>query len=192
MTVDASGRLGPAIETARLILRPPISADFDGFCRFHGDPRSTEYIGGIQPPSVVWRTMRAGVGAWYLDGFNFFSVIEKSSGEWIGRIGPLYPLEWPGREVGWGLCSSHWGKGYAREAAIAAMNFVFDDLGWDKVVHTIDPKNTRSALVAIALGSEKIGPCKLPDPFAHLPVEIWGQSKKQWQDNRKRLSESGT
>ena len=189
MNIPTSAGPGPSIETARLILRPPIAEDFEGFCRFHSDPQSMQYIGGVQSPSVVWRTMRAGVGSWYLDGFHFFSVVEKASGEWIGRIGPLYPHQWPGREVGWGLCSSHWGKGYAREAAIAAMDYVFDGLGWETVIHTIDPQNKRSAALAEALGSSNLGPGKLPDPFASFPIDIWGQSRKEWQTNRRQLAE---
>ena len=132
--------------------------------------------------------MRTIAGGWALDGFYFFSVLEKSSGAWIGRVGPLNPLGWPGPEVGWGLCSSHWGKGYAREAAIAAMNYVFDDLGWEKVVHCIAPQNTRSAFVAKALGSSKIGPGILPDPFGHFETDVWGQSREQWRQNRLRIA----
>ena len=189
MNITTSTGLGPSIETTRLILRPPIAEDFEGFCRFHSDPKSMQFIGGVQPPSVVWRAMRSTAGAWYLDGFNFFSVIEKSSGQWIGRIGPLYPHQWPGREVGWGLCSSHWGKGYAREAAIAAMDFVFDYLGWETVIHTIDPQHLRSAALAKALGSKNLGPGELPEPFASFPVDIWGQSKQDWQVNKLQFAQ---
>jgi RimJ/RimL family protein N-acetyltransferase len=176
------------IETERLILRPPIEGDFAGFCAFHGDTETTQYIGGVQTPPVVWRTMRAIAGGWALDGFYWFSVIEKTSGAWIGRVGPLNPLGWPGPEVGWGLLRSYWGRGYAREAATAAMNFAFDELGWDRVIHTIDPSNTKSASLAKALGSEMVGPGKLPDPFGHLPINIWAQSKEQWQRNSFRTS----
>jgi RimJ/RimL family protein N-acetyltransferase len=190
MTITACRGLGPSIETDRLILRPPIAADFEGFCRFHSDPQATQYIGGLQSPAVVWRTMRVGAGAWHLDGFHFFSVLEKSSGDWIGRIGPLYPHQWPAREVGWGLCSSHWGKGYAREAAVAAMDYVFEELGWEDVIHTIDPRNIKSAAVAKALRSSNRGPGKLPDPFASLPVDIWGQSREEWRINRQRLAQA--
>jgi RimJ/RimL family protein N-acetyltransferase len=185
VNITTSAGLGLSIETERLVLRPPIAADFEGFCRFHSDPRSTQYIGGVQSPPVVWRTMRASAGSWYLDGFHFFSVLEKTSGDWIGRIGAIYPHQWPGREVGWGLCSSHWGKGYAREATIAVMDYVFDDLGWERVIHTIDPQNMRSATLAKALGSSNLGPGKLPDPFASFPIDIWGQSREEWHANRR-------
>jgi RimJ/RimL family protein N-acetyltransferase len=176
---------GPTIETERLVLRPPVAEDFEGFCRFHNDPKTMEFLGGLQPPSVVWRTMRAGVGSWHLDGFHFFSVLEKETGDWIGRIGPIYPHQWPGREIGWGLCSSHWGRGYAKEAAIAAMNYAFDELRWERVIHAIAPENERSAAVAMALGSSNLGPGKLPEPFAALPIEIWGQSREAWQANKR-------
>ena len=35
-----------------------------------------------------------------------FSVIEKDSGRWIGRIGPWQPEGWPGTEVGWSLVTN--------------------------------------------------------------------------------------
>ena len=46
-------------------------------------------------------------GSWALNGFGMFSVIEKASGLWLGRIGPWRPDGWPGNEVGWGLVSEY-------------------------------------------------------------------------------------
>jgi RimJ/RimL family protein N-acetyltransferase len=180
--------LGPTLETTRLILRPPVAEDFDSFCAFHADTETMKYLGGVITPPIVWRTMRSVVGAWALDGFSMFSVIEKTTGQWIGRIGPLYPHGWPDREVGWGLLSSAWGKGYAREAAVAAMDFSFDTLGWDKIIHTIDPANIGSVAVAKSLGSYVMGECYLPDPYSHMQVEIWGQTREDWRANRQKFA----
>ena len=36
-----------------------------------------------------------------------FSVFEKDSGRWIGRLGPWEPHGWPGKEVGWGIVPMH-------------------------------------------------------------------------------------
>eukprot|EP01035_Chromulina_nebulosa_P015713 gene15714-20812_t len=33
---------------------------------------------------------------------------------------------------------------YAHEAAVASIDYAFDVLGWDNVIHTIDPANTAS------------------------------------------------
>ncbi len=185
--VRPAAALGPVIETPRLILRPPVAEDFDGFCAFHADEDVMRHLGGVQSPAIVWRNMRTMAGAWALDGFSMFSVIEKASGEWIGRIGPIYPHLWPDREVGWGLRSPYWGKGYAKEAAIATMDFAFDRLGWDEVIHTIAPDNHASAGVALKLGSTRRGPGQLPDPYAHEAVDIWGQTRAEWQSNRLKL-----
>ena len=58
-----------------------------------------------------------------------FRLVEKASGEWIGRIGPWHSLYWPTREVGWILRKAYWGEGYALEAAAVALDYAFDKLG---------------------------------------------------------------
>ncbi|HWU50025.1 MAG TPA: GNAT family N-acetyltransferase [Asticcacaulis sp.] len=184
----ASSSLGPTLETERLILRPPVTEDFDGFCAFCADAEAMKHLGGVQSPAIVWRMLTSVAGAWHLYGFHMFSVLDKTSGAWIGRIGPLYPHGWPAREVGWGLMTAWQGRGLAREAAVACMDYVFDRLGWDDVIHTINPENRASAALAAALGSVNHGPGKLPDPYAHERVDIWGQSRADWRGNRKRFS----
>jgi RimJ/RimL family protein N-acetyltransferase len=109
-----------------------------------------------------------------------FSVIEKASGRWMGRLGPYQPEGWPGTEVGWSLHPEAWGRGYAREGASAAMDYAFDVLGWDEVIHCIiDPNNAPSQRVAIALGSQLRGPGRMPPPFDQAPCEIWGQTPRR-------------
>ena len=99
------------IETERLVLRPPQAEDFDGWAANMADAESARFIGGLQPRAVAWRGFLTMVGSWAIQGFGMFSVIEKSSGRWIGRMGPWFPEGWPGREVGWGLARHAWGKG---------------------------------------------------------------------------------
>ena len=83
-------------------------------------------------------------GSWALHGFGMFSVIEKASGRWIGRLGPWAPEGWPGTEVGWGLAREAWGKGYATEGSAATMDWAIDTLGWSDIIHSIDPDNEAS------------------------------------------------
>ena len=64
-------------------------------------------------------------GAWAIQGFAMFSVIEKVSGRWIGRIGPWQPEGWPGTEIGWGIVRDRCGFGYATEAAAATIDWAF-------------------------------------------------------------------
>jgi RimJ/RimL family protein N-acetyltransferase len=120
-------------------------------------------------------------GSWALHGFGMFSVIEKASGRWIGRLGPWRPEGWPGDEIGWGLVRSAWGKGYATEGAAAAGDWAIEALGWDDLIHCIDPDNVASARVAERLGSVLRGRGRLPAPFEHVEVDIWGRSAEAWR-----------
>ena len=86
-----------------------------------------------------------------------FSVIEKASGRWVGRLGPWQPEDWPGTEVGWGLAREVWGRGYATEGAAACMDYAFDVLGWTEAIHTIEPDNLASQAVAKRLGLRRSG-----------------------------------
>jgi RimJ/RimL family protein N-acetyltransferase len=113
-----------------------------------------------------------------------FSVIEKSTGQWVGRLGPWNPEGWPEPEVGWGISRAHWGKGYASEGAAAAMDYAFDVLGWAQVIHCIDPQNAGSIGVARKLGSRLLRRVVMPAPFEHVPMEAWGQSREEWRSRR--------
>ncbi|MFA5683101.1 MAG: GNAT family N-acetyltransferase [Lysobacteraceae bacterium] len=173
------------LETERLILRPTRMEDLDAWVAFMADPEAARFIGGPQPPASVWRSMMAMAGSWRLMGFSMFSVIERDSGRWIGRVGPWRPEGWPGNEIGWGLIREAWGQGYAREAATASIDWAFETLGWTEMIHCIDPDNRASQALAHRLGSANSGVGRLPPPFETLPVHIWRQSREQWQDNRR-------
>ena len=174
---------GPVIETARLILKPPQISDFDDFAGFCADPEVMHFLGGPQVKSVAWRGFSGVAGSWMLQGFAMFSVFERDSGRWIGRVGPHKPMGWPGTEVGWGLIRDAWGKGYAVEAAAASMDFAVDTLGWTEIIHCIDKDNTPSQAVAQRLGSIRGETVMLPPP-ANSEVEIWSQTAADWRARR--------
>lgn len=169
------------IETERLLLRPILAEDLDGWAELMGDPDSSRFIGGPVPRGAAWRGMATMAGSWALHGFGMFSMVDKASGRWIGRTGPWQPEGWPGTEVGWGILKSAQGQGYAYEAAVASIDWAFDELGWDDVIHCIDPANVASRRLAERLGSVNRGPGKLPPPFEAYPVDVWGQSREQWR-----------
>ena len=66
-------------------------------------------------------------------------------------------------EIGWRLSPEHWGRGYATEAARAALVFGFETLQLDEIVSFTVPENLRSRRVM-----EKIGMSHSPaDDFDH-------------------------
>ncbi len=175
---------GPRIETERLILRPTAAGDFEGWAALMADEENAKHIGGPQPRSVAWRGFLSMAGSWAILGYGMFSVIEKASGRWIGRLGPWYPEGWPGTEVGWGIVRDAWGHGYAPEGAAAAMDWAFDTLGWETIIHSIAPDNLASQAVARKLGSTRLGPGRLPEPYHEKQIELWGQTREQWRKRR--------
>ncbi len=172
---------GPLLVTPRLILRPPGPEDLEPWIAFCADPQTMRFLGGPQTRSEAWRGLCTMAGAWHVAGFAMFSVIERASGRWIGRIGPWRPEGWPGNEVGWGIASAFAGQGYAHEAAAAAIDYAFDRLGWPEVIHCIDPDNTPSIALATRLGSRLLRPVTLPPPIVAPRIDAWGQSAAEWR-----------
>lgn len=174
------------LDTARLVLRPPRLDDLDAWSEMMADEPTTRFIGGVAERPVCWRQLMTMVGAWHVHGFAMFSVIEKATGHWIGRLGPWRPEGWPGSEIGWAIARRCWGRGYAVEGSIAATDWAFDTLGWTDVIHSIAPDNIQSQRVAEKLGSRRLGPGRLPPPFADARVDLWGQSCEDWRVSRTR------
>ena len=162
----------PILFTPRLILRLPEPQDFEAYAAFAADFETMAHLGGAMSRAAVWRD------------FSMFSVIERDTGTWVGRIGPWQPEGWPGTEVGWGVSPHFAGKGYALEAATAAIDYAVDVLGWDDVIHTIAPDNLRSIRLAERLGAANRGPTQLPPPLDHFRVDAWGQSAAAWRARR--------
>ncbi|MBM4362546.1 MAG: GNAT family N-acetyltransferase [Deltaproteobacteria bacterium] len=173
--------LAPTIETARLLLRHPAAEDLDAFVTFSADAEATRFLGGPLTPHAAWRAWAMLAGAWQLRGYSMFSVIEKESGRWVGRVGPWMPEGWPGAEVGWGIAPWAQRRGYAREAATAALDFAFARLGFETVIHCIDPANTPSLALAARLGSRLLR----RDVAAPAPLvarwDLYGQSREEWE-----------
>lgn len=169
------------IETERLLLRPiDPDRDFEAWARTMADAEVMRFVGGqVFDRALAWRNMVMVIGHWAVRGYGFFSVEERETGTWVGRVGPWYPEGWPEPEIGWTIARDHWGKGYATEAARSALDFVFDELGWQRVIHVIIKDNEASIAVAEKLGS------KLETTQQGLPgvtdeeVLIYGQQRQR-------------
>jgi len=171
----------PRLETDRLILRAiEPERDFEPWAEMMADEETARFIGGVAGRETAWRQMCTVLGHWQVRGFGFLVVEEKASGDFVGRVGPWYPEGWPAKEVGWTICRPMWGRGYAGEAAAASLDWAFDHLGWDGVIHVIDPENRGSQRVAEKLGSTKTGFIEDLQPFG-MSADVWGQSAEAWR-----------
>jgi RimJ/RimL family protein N-acetyltransferase len=169
------------LRTANLILREPQDSDLEGWAQLDANACATEFIGGVKTRAEAWMGLATAVGMWRLRGCGLFSVLEASSGRWLGRVGPWFPEGAIGTEVGWAMLPSEWGKGRATEAAEAAINWAVAHLNWAEVIHCIHAENAASISLAQRLGSVWREQVKME---GGAPVQIYGQSKTTWR-NRK-------
>jgi RimJ/RimL family protein N-acetyltransferase len=176
------------LETERLILRLPRAEDFDAYAALQADSEAARFIGGPLSRPEAWRKFLQMPGAWVVQGYAMFAVTEKSTGEWLGQLGPWQPEGWPGTEVGWAFKRAAWGKGYATEAAIAAIDWAFETLGWTDVIHSIVADNAASQALAQRLGSRILRQVNLPAPYQDIVVDVWGQSREEWVARRRGVA----
>jgi RimJ/RimL family protein N-acetyltransferase len=171
------------LKTDRLILREWRLDDLEAFAAMSADPNVMQFLTVDGKPDSrfgAWRALCGMVGHWQLRGFGLFAVVERSTGAFVGRIGPWMPEGWPDFEIGWTLCSEHWGRGYATEAVNACLAYAFNELGRPHISSFILPENVRSIRVAERVGERLEGNAILP----HMPdrkVLQYGLSREDWE-----------
>jgi RimJ/RimL family protein N-acetyltransferase len=138
-------------------------ADLDAYAEMCGDPDVMRYIGDghTLDRADAWRHMALVVGHWQLRGYGLWAVEERSTGILAGRVGCWQPEAWPGFELGWTLRRRFWGRGYATEAALVALDFAFTRLDQPRVMSLINPNNGPSIAVARRLGMTMQGTTQL-------------------------------
>lgn len=150
----------PRIETERLLLREFRQSDLDSMALMFANEEVPRFItpdGLPKDREYAWRTMTYLTGHWIMRGFGMWALEERVSGRFVGYCGPYYPESWPEKEIGWTVAREFWGKGLASEAARAALGYARTTLKWPRVIHVIDPANTRSIAVAERIGSRRVG-----------------------------------
>ncbi|GAA1765572.1 GNAT family N-acetyltransferase [Streptomonospora arabica] len=144
------------LRTPRLLLRGWRAADREPFARLNADPAVMEHF----PRLRTRRESDTGVGRIEAHlaehGFGLWAVEVAATGEFVGFTGlqqTVFPAHFtPAVEVGWRLARHAWGRGYATEAARAAVAFGFDECGLGEIVSFTVPANVRSRAVMRRLG----------------------------------------
>lgn len=139
------------LETCRLRMRQWKRDDWPFFAALNADPVVMEYF-----PATLTKSESENMADKIYDlltehGWGFWAVEEKKSNMFIGFVGlhrPIAELPFtPCVEIGWRLARQFWGKGYATEAAHAALKVAFEVLNLKKVYSFTSACNTRSIAV---------------------------------------------
>ncbi len=139
----------PLITTDRLTLRHHEMVDMDPFWAFYQSGRA-EYVSAPENRTDMYYGFLSEVATWDLLGFGAWAI--DLDGQIIGQVSIIHPPHFPEREIGWIMFDGHEGKGYAHEAARAALDWAWDQ-GMETLVSYIDQSNTRSQTLAKRLGA---------------------------------------
>jgi [ribosomal protein S5]-alanine N-acetyltransferase len=147
------------IETARLIIRPPSIEDFDEYWEMNNNPEAKKYTGGVITLSYDETLVihKQACGKFESSDNKVFSVIEKSTGKYIGYCGFKYCEILNGTEICYGYNQSAWGKGYGQEAARATLPYAFEKLKLKTLVSAVNPKNIASERILQKIGMQYDG-----------------------------------
>ena len=134
------------------------------------DPEVMRYLGGAVDREESWRRMATHAGHWVLRGYGMWVVERPAEGALLGRVGLWNPEGHPGLEVGWHLARHAWGRGYAMEAARAAIDWAWTALEAPRLISVIHPDNAASVRMAERLGLRFLRDDKMDDE----PAAIFG------------------
>jgi len=157
------------LRTARLLLRQPTEEDADAFAEASTDPEVMRYIGdgGVGSRDGSLKAIKRYRSFWERDGFGTFVLERRADRVVVGRTGlqAWNPADWctgarseigptAEIEIGWILARRHWGQGYATEAALAARDWAFGEVGLKRLISLIHPGNRASIRVAEKIGEQ--------------------------------------
>ncbi len=175
-------------DTPRLRLRQWRDSDYAPFAAMNADPRVMEFFPGLLSSlesdalaaDIRARIARRGWGPW--------AVEIPGAAPFIGFVGlnvPGYTIPAsPCVEIAWRLAAEHWGKGYASEAAHAALRVAFEVLDLAEVVAFTAVGNLRSRAVM-----ERLGMRNSEENFEHPNLEpghalrehvLYRMSRERW------------
>ena len=184
-------------ETARLRLREWDDEDEVRFYDVMNTPSVMRHLGGVQLPEE-WRAAYQRVRGFQRDfGHTFWIVEDRASCDILGFCG-LKRVNSPGAgdltgqfEIGWRLREDAWGKGIAKEAAIASLDLAFGRFEAPHVIAMTVPANLPSQGLMERLGMTRREDLDFVDErFEHPgplnPSLVWRVDAADWPAARER------
>ena len=146
------------LETERLILRPFALEDADAMYRnWASDPAVTKYL--IWPahpsPEVSAEVLTDWTEAYAKKDFYTWAIVPKILGEPIGSISVVSSHEKAQKaEIGYCIGKNWWHQGITSEAMGRVMDYLFGEVGFNRLEARHDPRNPYSGAVMKRCGIE--------------------------------------
>ncbi len=142
------------LETDRCVIRETTPEDVDIFYKIYSNPEITKYMEGlysdVEQEKQYVREYIERVYAFY--EFGVWTVLEKESGEIIGRAGFSYRQGYDDPEIGY-IIGVPWQRhGYAQEVCRAILEYGWRELGFERVQALVETENEPSLTLCDKLG----------------------------------------
>lgn len=157
------------LQTERCLIRETTVEDVDSFYRLYADPSITEYM----EPLFEYRDEEIAYTKNYIEkvygfyGYGMWTVLEKNSGEVIGRAGISWREGYDLPELGFVIGVSWQRQGYAFEVCTAILAYAKTELFMEQVQALVQPENKNSLRLCEKLGFTHAGETML-DGERHL------------------------
>jgi RimJ/RimL family protein N-acetyltransferase len=139
----------PALQTARLLLRPLQANDAAPLQRMYQPDEVRRYMPIPSPPSLAQmeRFVARQQAHWETHGYGHWGLLPEGEEEVIGWAGLGYLPELDETEVAYMIDRPFWGQGYATEAALASLRFGFEQARLDYIIALVHAENLASRRV---------------------------------------------
>ena len=156
---DRGVDIGPRLQTERLLLRRWLARDRGPFAAMNADPEVMEHFPGPLSRAESGALIERAEACFERRGYGLWAIEIPDEEPFIGFVG-LSPVDIPvpfapAVEVGWRLARPFWGRGFASEAAAAAIAFGFAERGLPEIVSFTFAGNRRSRGVMERVGMRR-------------------------------------
>ncbi|AQX85176.1 GNAT family N-acetyltransferase [Elizabethkingia bruuniana] len=146
------------IYTEQLILTEPNQDDFDRYFAINADPQNNLYNpSGAMKYEAAISNFGNIIRHWQEHKFGVWSVAEKKNPKYIIGFGGLNYKQYANHlrlNLGYRFDKDFWGKGYATELAVMAIEFGFNRLVENEIYALVRPSNLSSIRVLEKSGLE--------------------------------------
>jgi RimJ/RimL family protein N-acetyltransferase len=145
------------LTTARLSLLPPGREHLPDLIRLKADERVFGFmLHGTRSPERTKEELEDDMEFWLVRGYGTWSVFERATGEFLGIAGLMERPDGRGVALRFALWPECRGKGYAREAAAATLEFGHR-AGLSRIIAVARESNLASRGVLSDIGMREVG-----------------------------------
>lgn len=139
------------LESKRLVFVPLFKSRYymEDLYQLLSDLEVMKYIGGPQSKEDVKEMVNRSENYFKQFGLDFFCVLKRDTGEFVGHAGLIHVRFDPGEDIGlaFRFHKKFWGQGYATECALILIDWGFKHHQFSKIVAYVHADNENSRRV---------------------------------------------